>query len=106
MLVTGGSAPRGFQASPGVRGDGQATARTTRRAAARARRATWTVRWRAGVARARRCEYAYPRSRQTWKKSMHVVHTAAAPPNQGRMCLARTNCTSKRSTAERNTEDA
>ena len=41
----------------------------------------------------RQCEYRYPPSSAIWKKSMHVVHTAADPPNHGRMILAMIGCT-------------
>ena len=39
------------------------------------------------------CAYPYPASSITWKNSMHAVHTAADPPNHGRISLAMSGCT-------------
>ena len=38
--------------------------------------------------RATKSLYAYPARSDVWKKTRHVVQTAAAPPNQGRICFA------------------
>jgi hypothetical protein len=43
--------------------------------------------------RTTKSEYAYPASKAVWKKTRHVVQTAAEPPNQGRISLATTGCT-------------
>src|SRR4029434_8150161 len=40
-----------------------------------------------------RSEYAYPASNVDWKKTRHVVQTAAEPPNHGRICFAMTGWT-------------
>src|SRR6266851_3961290 len=40
------------------------------------------------------CAYRYPRSSTAWKKSRHVVHTAADPPNHGSTILAMMGSTS------------
>src|SRR4051794_27597598 len=39
--------------------------------------------------------YAYPASNALWKNTMQVVHTAAVPPNHGRICFAISGCTRK-----------
>ena len=49
----------------------------------------------------RTCAYAYPARSSTWKKSMQVVHTAALPPNQGRMSRAMSGCTRKSKNEDR-----
>src|ERR1039457_6242249 len=43
--------------------------------------------------RTRTGPYVYPSSSTIWKNSRHTVHTAADPPNQGRMILAIIGCT-------------
>ena len=40
------------------------------------------------------CAYKYPPSRAAWKNSRQVLHTAAEPPNHGRMILPIIGCTS------------
>ena len=54
---------------------------------------------RADRRRTTRSAYAYPSRSVAWKKTRHVVHTAAEPPNHGRICLAMTGWTRNRRNA-------
>src|SRR5437762_14090135 len=88
MLQAGLSPTRGFQAGPGVIGEGQEDTRHSSEASAASRAAirimppvrpdaillpTWT--------------YPYPASKTMCKKNMQLTNTAGEPPNQGRQDL-------------------
>ena len=53
-----------------------------------ARSATCSMAWRRAPRRVVQSAYAYPARSTLWKKTRHVVQTAADPPNQGRICFA------------------
>src|SRR5471032_202032 len=85
MREIGSPPPSGFQDGSG---------RIGRVAAAAASSTVWRMAWARGESFAVvACEYAYPARSTHWKNSMHVVHTAAVPPNQGRIRRAMSGCT-------------
>ena len=49
------------------------------------------------------CAYKYPNSKAVWKKTRHVIQTAADPPSEGSSCLAAMGSTRKRRKAARKT---
>src|SRR5882724_5582051 len=81
MPVTGLLPPSGFHDGSGAIG---------RNARLAMRSPAWITSCVGVFNRAMAWAYAYPSSSTSWKKTMHVVHTIAAPPNHGRICFART----------------
>ena len=81
IASVGSSSPPGFHAASGMIGRQQRGSREQRDVqpapAAAASAGAWSSRRRRSRAAAR-----------VWKNTRHVAHTAAAPPNHGRICLA------------------